>query len=473
MVAPDASAVPLTAGGASEPAYLAGPPLFWRLMAANMVVVLGGAVVGTALTQRLVERGLFTPLTHALMVLAALGLSALLTAIILRLAFRPLRTLRAAIDAAAGTGRPAPAPAPLDPYGDPDIVAVAQAVHGLWDRLDQHMRLLEESNRQLAAQRRELADKTVQLGRLAQLALAAQEEERRRIARELHDETMQSIAALVMGLERVLQTMPAEVPHLRAAQQTMARLRDLAVRTLDELRHLAHDLRPAVLDDHGLVAAVRWLVETHEERFGLRGRLELGADLAAQDAQRGAAPRLPAPVETALFRIVQEALANAGKHAQAAQVTVRLRRDAQGVGAEIEDDGVGLPDPYLDPYPDPAGERPPLGHAEHTGAAGPLGPAAPAAPAGHMGLFNMRERAALLGGGCTFGRGTGGRGTRVRVWLPMGPGASAGADDRPFDRLRAYPFAAPGTGSPAADDGRLDVAGEDPPSTGERVAGQA
>lgn len=373
----------------SEPPYLAGPPLFWRLMAANMIVVLGGAVVGTALTQQFVIRGTFTPLTHALMVLAAIILSGALTAVILHLAFGPLRALRAAIEASRANGGPAaPAPstaAPLDPYGDPDIVAVAQAVRGLWERLDQHVRLLEESNRRLEEQRGELGEKTAQLRRLATLVLAAQEEERRRIARELHDDTMQSMAAMIMGIERGRQALAPESPDLAGAHQTLLRLEGLAVRSLDELRHLALDLRPSVLDDHGLPAALRWLAQMQKERFGLRSRLELHGDFGGEDDPAG---RLPPPVETALFRIAQEALTNVARHAQAGQASVRLHRDAENVCAEIEDDGIGLPEE-------------------------------PGSPPGHMGLFNMRERAALLGGTCTFARGASGRGTVVRVCLPL------------------------------------------------------
>jgi two-component system sensor histidine kinase UhpB len=235
-----------------------------------------------------------------------------------------------------------------------------------------------------------LAEKTVQLERLATLVLAAQEEERRRIARELHDETMQSLAALIMGLEGGLQAMPEQRPHLRDGHLAVARLRDLAVRTLDELRHLALDLRPAVLDDHGLVAAVRWLARTQEERFGLTSVLELAGGFVDEDVTRPG--RLPAAVETAVFRIVQEALANVAKHARAKRVAIRLARDAAGVSAEVEDDGVGLP---------AAHERPP----------------------GHMGLFNMCERAALLGGRCTIRAA--GRGTIVRVVLPLPPSPAA------------------------------------------------
>ena len=338
-------------------------------------------MVGTALTRYFVIQGAFTPWTHAGMVLVAIGLSAALTSIILRLAFQPLRALRQAIDR---SNRPVlAAPARLSRFGDPDIIAVAQAVRGLWDRLDQHVQLLEESNRRLEAQRAELAEKTVQLEQLATQALAAQEEERRRLARELHDDTMQSMAALIMGLERGLHAMPEDLPHLRQAHRTVARLRDLAVRILDDLRYLALDLRPAVLDDHGLAAALRWLADTHQERTGLSVALECDPAVEAR--------RLPPVVETTLYRIAQEALSNVTRHAHAEHVSIRLACHA-GLHPvtllEVSDDGIGLP-------------------------------AAPAPPPGHMGIFNMRERTALLGGTFEIGPGPARRGTVVRARVPI------------------------------------------------------
>jgi signal transduction histidine kinase len=404
-------------GAPAEPEYLAGPPLYWRLLAANLFVVLGGAVIGTALTRQFVLSGSFNLLTGALMVVVAMSLSAILTGAILQIAFRPLRELRQAIEQSPPPGDATPAGAPTgglkagtpERYGDPDILAVSQAVRGLWDRLDQHVRLMAESNRRLEEQRRELAEKTVQLQQLAGLVLAAQEDERRRVARELHDETMQSMAALLMGLEGILQALPEGESELRPARQSLVRLRDLAARTLDELRHLALDLRPSVLDDHGLVAAVRWLAETLTERTGLPCRVTAGRALARGAASDGGEAggltpdagrtgrRLPPAAETALFRITQEALANVAKHAQASRVSVRLVQTATSVAVQIEDDGIGLP----------------------------VGPdELPAAPdsTGHMGLFNMRERAALLGGTCTIQRrrGAGGTsGTVVRAEVPL------------------------------------------------------
>jgi two-component system sensor histidine kinase UhpB len=380
-----AALAPATGEGgahAGEPAYLAGPPLFWRLLAANLLVVLGGAVVGTTLTRAFVLRGAFTPLTHALMVLAAIGLSALLTAVILHMAFRPLRALRLAIARGERPGAPEREALTRDSWlGDPDILAVADAVQGLWDRLDQHVRLLQESNRQLEAQRAELAEKTVQLRTLATQVLAAQEEERRRLARELHDDTMQSLAALIMGLERGLEAMPAHQPHVSEAHHTVGKLRDLAVGLLDELRHLTLDLRPAVLDDHGLPAALRWLAQTHQERTGLGVEFEDVTEAACRAGEH----QLPPPVETALYRIAQEALSNATRHAHAGRVRLTLDVSDGEAVVEVADDGSGF-----DTTAPRDGQQ--------------------------MGLFNMRERAALLGGALEVRSSP--RGTLVRARIP-------------------------------------------------------
>lgn len=375
-----------------EPSFLAGPPLFWRLLVANLVVVLGGAVIGTTLTRQFVVRGAFTPLTHAAMVLAAIVLSAALTALILHLAFRPLRDLRRSVELSDGGLRPSRVPIRgSDPFGDPDILAVAVAINNLWDRHEQHVKLLEETNQRLELQRRELAQKTVQLEEAAKLVVAAQEEERRRIARELHDDTMQSMAALIMGLERGLEAMPEHIPHLRAAHHSTVRLRDLAVQMLNDLRYLALDLRPSVLDDYGLAAALRWLAEMQEERSGVVVSLEITGTRGTSQSEEtdvDGMERLPSHVETALFRIAQEAISNVAKHAQAEHVRLRVEQRPDAVRIEVEDDGTGLPESI---------EGPPE----------------------HMGLFNMRERATLLGGMFSVGPGRGDKGTLVSAVLPL------------------------------------------------------
>ena len=179
----------------------------------------------------------------------------------------------------------------------------------------------------------------------------AQELERRRLARELHDETGQALTSILLGLKPLEQAV--DTPQERAA---VASVRALVVSTLQDVRALAVELRPSALDDFGLVPAVERLSANVREQSGLRVDLEaqLGND------------RLATEVETALYRVVQESLTNILKHADASHVSILLARKQDGVVAVIEDDGAGF---------DPAGAREDA-----------------------LGLAGMRERVELLGG---------------------------------------------------------------------------
>ncbi|MBV9545288.1 MAG: sensor histidine kinase [Chloroflexi bacterium] len=386
--------------GRSRLAVWASLPLFWRLLGVNLVVVLGGAVIGTWLTQRLVVSGTFTPVTHALLVLAALCLSAGLTMLLLRETFRPIRSLRQAtqrFNAGDHSAR-----ASVAPLSDPDVAALVHEVNALWDRLEQDAATIEE--------------KTEQAERLAAQVIWAQEEERRRVARELHDEAGQALTAVIIGLERGLASMPevyaADLPI--QPRQLISNLRDLAAQTLDEVRKLALELRPSVLDDLGLVAALRQYVRATEERTGLATHLSVNFD---EDLER-----LPPEVETALFRIAQEALTNAIRHAHANSVEVRLRRTANAVMLDVRDDGVGLSATAgLDQRSERRGA---LGAGSDR--ADQAGQTRPPDRAEHLGMFGMRERARLLGGEFEA-MPVSPRGTLVRVMIPtVPPPAAAG-----------------------------------------------
>jgi two-component system, NarL family, sensor histidine kinase DevS len=155
----------------------------------------------------------------------------------------------------------------------------------------------------------------------------AQELERRRLARELHDETGQALASILLGLKGL-----EDVSNQGELAESTARLRELVVTTLQDVRRLAVELRPAALDDFGLVPALERLVETYRDQTGVEVDLEprLGGD------------RLPSDVETTLYRITQEALTNVVKHAQASHVSIVLTRRDSSVSAVIEDDGRGF-----------------------------------------------------------------------------------------------------------------------------------
>ena len=151
----------------------------------------------------------------------------------------------------------------------------------------------------------------------------AQELERRRLARELHDETGQALTSILLGLKALEDSAPGDA---------VANLRELVVATLQDVRRLAVELRPKVLDDFGLVPALERL----RESFAEQTEISVHFEAAIGDE------RLPAEVETALYRIVQESLTNVVKHAQASSVSIVLTRKLSSVALVVEDDGRGF-----------------------------------------------------------------------------------------------------------------------------------
>jgi PAS domain S-box-containing protein len=213
--------------------------------------------------------------------------------------------------------------------------------------------------------------------RLLDQVIRAQEDEQRRIARELHDETGQSLSSLLIGL-RALQDAPA----LDTARAQAAQLSRMTARALDEVRRLARGLRPATLDELGLVAAL----EQQALEYMRARSVRVECRFVGLDGQR-----LPASVEAALYRIAQEALTNASEHGGAKTVTLVLERGARDVRMIVSDDGSGF-----DPE---AALREPDVRA-------------------HLGLHGMLERAALLGGSVTI-ESAPGEGATVSVWVPL------------------------------------------------------
>jgi len=201
--------------------------------------------------------------------------------------------------------------------------------------------------------------------------VAGQELERKRLARELHDETGQALTSILLGLKAVEGAESAE-----ATRRATADLRALVVATLQDVRRLAVELRPKTLDDFGLVAALERLAETFTEATGIDVDLE---------ARLGDG-RLPGEVETTLYRIVQEALTNVVKHAEARSVSILVVRRHATATAVIEDDGRGF---------DAAATR-----------------------EDGLGLLGMNERAALLGGRVTVESAESG-GTTIAAEVPL------------------------------------------------------
>jgi signal transduction histidine kinase len=202
--------------------------------------------------------------------------------------------------------------------------------------------------------------------------LEAQEAERSRIARELHDETGSALTAVLLGLAAI--DGATTVPE---AHQASIALRETARSTLENVGRLAFALRPSTLDEYGLVPALKDLSKRLQEQGG--PRIDLEVDLPAN-------ARLPAKLETAVFRITQEALTNVVKHAQAKSVRITFARREQSVVLAIEDDGHGFSPSQV--------------------------------PGGALGLVGMRERVASVNGALDI-QSKRGAGTRLTVEIPL------------------------------------------------------
>jgi signal transduction histidine kinase len=209
-------------------------------------------------------------------------------------------------------------------------------------------------------------------GRLAE----AQERERQRIARELHDGVGQNLIALGMNLHSLHNPLPDK--HTDEMDPRLTDSLSIVADMNETIRNIIADLRPAVLDDFGLLAAI----QSHSDRFSKRTGLHITIH-GDEDM-----PRLPGFAEITLYRIVQEALTNVAKHAQAQNVLILLKQSDTAVLMEITDDGTGF---------DPVGSR----YAKETGA---------------WGLLNMRERAEAIGGTLSVESAIG-KGTRVVVGI--------------------------------------------------------
>ena len=203
-----------------------------------------------------------------------------------------------------------------------------QAHEELADRAKQLETLVESRTAKLAESNEQLRHEMAEREALRRKLLHAQEEERRRIARELHDQMGQNLTALNVGLKSLLDRQSRSGLGSR-----VQRLQELATQTARDLNRVAVELRPAALDDLGLVKAIRALTETWSTRYGIDVDFEAGQYQPAG---------ISSEIETILYRIIQEALNNVAKHSGATRVALVLRHTADHVHAIIEDDGRGF-----------------------------------------------------------------------------------------------------------------------------------
>lgn len=323
-------------------------PLLGRILLINSAIVTLGAVFGTSVVIWHV-RAYPNDFHYQLIIpflMVGIILSGVVNYVALRLALAPLDRIQAAVDAVREGQRSVRADP--GPSGDERIARLAETFNQMLDDLEQD---------------------ALQLHQLSRAILQAQEEERQRVARELHDEAAQALTSLLVRI-RLLERSDDPL----AARQHTRELRELTAEALEQVRRVALELRPTILDDLGLLAALEWRVDEFNAA---------GAAHASLKADCGS-PRLAHPVELACFRVAQEALTNAARHAQAQQVSISLSQTGGWIILAISDDGRGF---------DPATLKPGLG------------------------LRGMRERLALVGGTLLV-ESRPGAGTRITAYAP-------------------------------------------------------
>lgn len=311
-------------------------PLVAKLVGANALILAG---VAAAMTTTSADGEAWVRMLVALAVTFAVNI------LLVWIALRPLAELeRTARRIEHGDFA---ARVPPSPLADRDMTRVGQTLDHLVDRL--------------------LGDRA-RMRDLASQVIRAQDEERSRVARELHDSTAQTLAAAMLHL-RAITTAPDPITPER-----LDVVRDALAEAIEEVRTVAHTMYPRVLDDLGLAAALEWLA----------GRTRGAAALDVRVLASGDAGTLPPPVASVLYRVAQEALRNALQHSGGRGVVITLTVDERTARLEVRDDGRGLDD---------------------SAAVG-------------MGVFAMRERVALVDGVFEIGRAPGG-GTRVVATVPL------------------------------------------------------
>jgi signal transduction histidine kinase len=233
--------------------------------------------------------------------------------------------------------------------------------------------------RDISKQTLELQGSFEQLRALAGRLQNIREEERKRVAREIHDQLGQALTAIKLDVSSLVHEIPEDQRRQSTRPQTILKLVD---ETIQSVRRIATELRPGMLDDLGLVATLEWAGEEFGSRTGTECRLDLPPDDIVVDPETA----------VAIFRIFQETLTNVARHANAKEVKARLTIEDDNLTLEVHDNGSGIPREKLQ-----KGKS--------------------------LGVLGMRERATLLGGDLSI-TGNPGKGTTVRVWIPQASGVS-------------------------------------------------
>jgi two-component system sensor histidine kinase UhpB len=333
---------------------LSSLPILYKVLIANTLIVLFGAVFGTYATVRFVHEDVVPTREGLVLLFAALGvvLSLAVNYWVLKAAFEPLDSLER-VATAVRNGNFSARTEPFR-FSDPQLARYAETFNQTLDELEHDREQLRE---------------------LASQVISAQEDERKRIARELHDDTAQVLFAQLLRVTAMKASPNADL------RKTAEDLENFTVEAIEGVRRLALELRPPALDDLGLREALGDLVQRFREQL----------DIPVHYTVAGPKDRLSGGVELVLYRVAQEAMTNVAKHAHATQVWLTLTRDRDAVTITIDDDGTGF-DPSI------RGDRDGRG----------LG----------LGLFGMEERVSLVGGTLSITNNSP-RGMRILATIPL------------------------------------------------------
>lgn len=330
--------------------------LLQRIAAGNILVIIAGAIAGTLTTRFLLHWT--SDWILIVFLLVGISISTLINLFIVNAALRPVGDLgRLVKRLQSKSTQQLTLPLPDFRNADPYTSRMAATLQSLF----QH---LEERNEELRA--------------LSERAISAQEIERKAIAQSLHDDTGQALTMLAIHLDRIDEGIPDEQQELK---KRVAEARMLTSNALTELRCIVSGLRPSILDDLGLVSAIRWYARTNLETAGIQ--VNFRTPNTAFD--------LPSPVATTLFRIAQEAMNNIVRHSRADQANIWLQVDETQVQLSVEDNGLGFDQPQI------------AHNAVH---------------ANQLGLVGIRERVQLLGGELTI-ESEQGKGSRLLAVIPL------------------------------------------------------
>jgi len=270
---------------------------------------------------------------------------------------------------------------PVGNVGSDEILMLSRSFDQMREKLAKSLEEIREHNvlleKRVAMRTKEIRESRKMVRSLLNNAISSQEDERKRVARELHDTLLQDISAFLIQLD-ICRLHPELI-----SVEKIDEMRSIVLHNIDSIHNVINDLRPTLIDDLGIDAAIMWLLTTHLSEKGIRYYLDFKSPLAKQ---------LSPEVEISIFRIVQEAIVNISRHAKAENVFIAAHIDESNLTITVEDDGTGFDVDKLFKLPVESGRG--------------------------LGLMGMKERAKLLGGKL-YVYSKPGEGTKVCIVVPM------------------------------------------------------